>query len=141
MTLDAADLEDLAADVFTEVIKDDFRVLRNFREKSSLATYLSVIARRVVVRSLIAKRRLSLGDANGAAVGKASEPETRVIDDADEIESLLEKLPERDARLLRLYHLEGRSYREIGESMELAENSVGAALTRARKTLEDITVH
>ena len=64
----------------------------------------------------------------------------RVIDDADEIETLLQKLPERDAQLLRKYHLEGRSYQEIGESMEIAENSVGAALSRARKVLEDLHV-
>lgn len=142
ISLDSADVDDLAADVFAEIVKDDFRVLRNFREQSSLAAYLAVIARRVVVRNMIAKRRLALGDANGAQPANGHrEPETRVIDDADEIEQLLKKLPEREAELLRQYHLEGRSYREISESLQLSENSVGAALTRARKTLEELQVH
>ena len=104
------DIDDLAADVFSEIVKDDYRVLRTFREKSSLATYLSVIARRVVVRNLIAKRRLAVADqeaSNGTPSAAASPPSTRVVDDADEIEAMLKKLPEREATLLRLYHLEG----------------------------------
>lgn len=142
VSLNEADVDDLAADVFAEIVKNDFRVLRKFGERSSLATYLSVIARRVVVRNIVAKRRLELGQTNGSALANGhSEDTTRTIDDADEIESMLEKLPEREAELLRQYHLEGRSYREIGESLDLAENSVGAALSRARKTLEGMHVH
>ena len=50
--LSAADREDLAADVFLAIIDNDMAVLRHFRGKSSLATYLTVVARRVVVRKL-----------------------------------------------------------------------------------------
>ncbi|HEY1786120.1 MAG TPA: hypothetical protein VGG30_11245 [Pirellulales bacterium] len=41
--------EDLVARVFRTVAKDDLAVLRHFRGESSLATYLTVIARRLVV--------------------------------------------------------------------------------------------
>ena len=54
--LSVPDREDLAADVMLAIINDDFAVLRNFRGKSSLATYLTVIARRVVVRKLLDSR-------------------------------------------------------------------------------------
>lgn len=141
ISLNAADVDDLAADVFAEIVRNDFRALRKFNEKSSLATYLSVIARRVVVRNLISKRRLALGDANGASEQTETTSETRVIDDADEIERMLKDLPEREAELIRQYHLEGRSYREISESLQMEENSIGAALSRARKTLEGFQVH
>ena len=47
MPLRAADVEDVAAEVLLQVIKNDFAVLRRFRRQSSLATYLTVIARRV----------------------------------------------------------------------------------------------
>ena len=54
--LSSADREDLTAEVFLAVIRDDFAVLRRFRGKASLATYLTVIARRVVVRKLVESR-------------------------------------------------------------------------------------
>ncbi len=38
--LSAADREDLAADVFLAIVDNDMAVLRHFRGKSSLATYL-----------------------------------------------------------------------------------------------------
>src|SRR6185295_15704777 len=47
------DLEDLASEVFVAILADDFAVLRRFRGQSSLATYLTVIARRVVVKELL----------------------------------------------------------------------------------------
>ena len=42
------DRDDLCAEVFLAIIKNDFAVLRNFRGQSSLATYLTVVARRIV---------------------------------------------------------------------------------------------
>ena len=42
--------------VFLAIVKDDLAVLRNFRGGSSLATYLTVIARRVVVHELVKQK-------------------------------------------------------------------------------------
>ena len=47
------DREDLCAQVFLEIIKNEFAVLRHFRRQSSLATYLTVVSRRVVVHALV----------------------------------------------------------------------------------------
>src|ERR1700675_4191880 len=47
LRLTTEDREDLVGAVFVVVVKDDLAVLRNFRGGSSLATYLTVIARRV----------------------------------------------------------------------------------------------
>src|SRR5437588_8693368 len=47
MPLLPADLEAVAAEILLQVIKKDFAVLRRFRGQSSLATYLTVIARLV----------------------------------------------------------------------------------------------
>ena len=51
------DVEDYCSEVFLAIIKDDFAVLRRFRGSSSLATYLAVIARRVVVREFVKRKR------------------------------------------------------------------------------------
>ena len=50
------DREDLASEVFLAMVNDDFAILRRFRGESSLATYLTVVARRVVVRELLKRK-------------------------------------------------------------------------------------
>jgi len=44
--------EILAAEIFTEVMKDDFAILRKFDGNCSLATYLTIVFHRVVGTSL-----------------------------------------------------------------------------------------
>src|SRR5205809_7327012 len=46
------DVEDLAAEVLLQIVATDYAVLRQFRHESSLATYLTVIARRICVQEL-----------------------------------------------------------------------------------------
>jgi RNA polymerase sigma-70 factor (ECF subfamily) len=125
------DVEDLAADVFLAVVVNDFAVLRRFKGESSLATYLTVVARRVVIRELL-KRRPG-GDLREEEHAEAGYPsvEQRIMD-RDEVERLLEGLEGTEAEVVRLYHLEGRTYSEITAATGLAENSIGPTLSRAR---------
>ena len=46
------DTEDLAAEVLLQIVASDYEVLRRFRGNSSLATYLTVIARRICVHEM-----------------------------------------------------------------------------------------
>ena len=46
------DTEDLAAEILLQIVANDYAVLRQFRNESSLATYLTVIARRICVHQL-----------------------------------------------------------------------------------------
>ena len=57
VSLDEATRDDLVADVFMVIVANDFGVLRRFRRNCSLATYLTVIARRVIVRRMFASQR------------------------------------------------------------------------------------
>ncbi len=57
VALQPNDETELVNDVFLTILKDDFAVLRRFAGNCSLATYLTVIARRVVVRKLLRQRR------------------------------------------------------------------------------------
>ena len=151
LRLTAEDREDLIAQVFLAIVKDDMAVLRNFRGGSSLATYLTVIARRVVVHDLVKQKQparlgagaahaavaLADGDAGhieraGAAVAdrrEVGELEQRVSD-REEVERLLEELDGTEAEIVRLYHLEGKTYQEISSAVGMPENSVGPALSR-----------
>lgn len=134
------DREDLCAEVFLAIIKDDYSILRHFRAQSSLATYLTVVARRIVVKEMLQHKsaaRLAPAPgppAPGAAADLASQPEQRV-DNRDEVERLLEELDGREAEVVRLYHLEGKSYQEISSAVGMPENSVGPTLSRAREKM------
>ena len=131
INLTAADREDLAADVFLAIIDNDMAVLRHFRGRSSLATYLAVIARRVVVRKLVEGRAsVPLGDMVAQAESE-DELEQR-IGDSEEVGRLLGQLQGSEATVVRMYHLEGKTYQEISRSVGMPENSVGPMLSRAR---------
>ncbi len=128
--------DDLVSDVFFALVKKDFAVLRRFRGQSSLATYLTVVARRIVVRGLLQRRVATsrevtqLGHSDPADF--SAQEKAAVGENREEIESALAKLTRQEAAVVRMYHLEGRTYREIGETVGMAENSVGPYLTRAR---------
>jgi RNA polymerase sigma-70 factor, ECF subfamily len=135
INLSAADREDLAAEVFLAIIDNDMAVLRHFRAHSSLATYLTVVARRVVVRKLVEGRSaVPLGDMVAQAESEEVDPEQR-IGDREEVGRLLGQLQGEEATVVRMYHLEGKSYQEISRTVGIRENSVGPMLSRARAKL------
>lgn len=131
------DVDDLCADVFVSLLANDFAALRAFRGRSSLATYLTVIARRVVVRNLARRKAAeAMGHVyahhTSLQQAQAQAPEHQRIEDREEVQRLLRELPPSDAAVVKQYHLEGRSYREISERLGIAENSIGPTLSRAR---------
>jgi RNA polymerase sigma-70 factor, ECF subfamily len=133
--LTASDREDLAAEVFLAIVDNDMAVLRHFRRKSSLATYLTVVARRVVVRKLVERHSaVPLGEMVAKAEADDHEPEQR-IEDREEVHRLLNGLQGSEAAVVRMYHLEGKTYEEISRTVGMPQNSVGPMLTRARAKL------
>lgn len=131
--------EELISDIFYAIIKDDFSVLRRFRGQSSLATYLAVVARRVVVKSLLHRKMIGNKERalepNQVVVSNAPSPNENV-ESQEEIELALDKLSDDEATAVRMFHLEGKSYRDIGNQIGLAENSIGPYLTRAREKMK-----
>ena len=130
--LSAADRDDLVADILLECLRNDCAVLRGFAGRSSLPTYLTVVARRVAVRGLLR----SLEDVHprpmaDMAVGDG----TARAADHEQVEALLRRLDAEEARLVRLHHLEARSYGEISEITGMPLGSIGPALSRAREKM------
>lgn len=135
LQLSVADREDLIAEVFLAIVENDFAVLRHFRRQSSLATYLTVISRRVVVRKLADTRSaMPLGDMVALTTAEDAEHEQRISDE-EEVNRLLSELDGSEAAVVRMYHLEGKSYQEISHTVGMPENSVGPILSRARAKL------
>lgn len=134
------DRDDLAAEVFLTIIKDNFAVLRHFRGDSSLATYLTVVARRVVVKSMLRQKAMApltegaVGNRVQTAEQSQDRPDRR-ISNREEVEQMLAALDGQEAQVVRMYHLESKTYHEIGEAMGISENSVGPILSRARSKM------
>lgn len=137
MVLHADDVEDLAADVMSTIVDSNFKVLRRFRGKSSMASYLAVIARRVVVNKL-SRRAIYEKKIHGAKIEQenrqagAGEPH---IDNEDEVHRLLDSLDGADADLVRAFYLEHKSYAEISRELNIPENSIGPTLHRLKEQL------
>jgi len=151
LSLAEADRDDLVADVFFEVLRNDAAVLKGFAGRSSLAAYLTVIARRVAGKRLRERRRdprdTGLGATpsvdllsdqtptiSGSSVDRNQVDRNR-IDDRDQVAALLESLDADEAKIVRMFHIEERSYGEISRLLGVPLGSVGPVLSRARAKL------
>jgi RNA polymerase sigma-70 factor, ECF subfamily len=131
--------DDIVAEVFLRLIENDFAILRRFRGQSSLGTYLVVVSRRIAVR------RLSLVNRGKTVTQRlTSDPEYSEdmagidMENHEEVQSLLAKMPTSEAAAIRMYHMEERSYKEISSHIGIPENSVGPLLSRARSRLRSL---
>lgn len=137
------DVEDLCAEILLSIVANDYAVLRHFRGQSSLATYLTVVCRRICVREMVRRKMAAaLGhtSAHFAATGAANGPtvEQRIAD-REQVQKMLELLDETEAKVVRLFHLDGRSYRDISSELGIAENTIGPTLSRARAKMRRAT--
>jgi RNA polymerase sigma-70 factor (ECF subfamily) len=134
------DVEDVAAEILLQIVANDYAVLRQFQGQCSLATYLTVIARRTCVHELA--RRAALREVQPRLDGKVAEIEDEEpakaqagIERLEEVQRLLSKLPSREREIARLFYVEGRSYEEISTQLHIPVNSIGPILSRVRKRL------
>ncbi|WP_182865189.1 RNA polymerase sigma factor [Rhodopirellula sp. JC639] len=135
ITLDESTRDDLVAEVFMVLLASDRGVLRRFRRDSSLATYLTVIARRVIARRLHqdgTRSRLSVTTAEPVTHQAADRIENR-----EEVERLMARLSPEESDIVRMYHLEGMSYQQISQAVGMSENSIGPLLSRARQKMRE----
>lgn len=135
------DVEDLAAEILTQIVARDYAVLRHFKGQSSLAAYLAVVARRICIHHLSERsgdgRQLPLPDAAAAGHNgeKAAPARDSDLENLEEVQRLLTKLSPRDRQVVRMFYIEGRTYDEISEELGMPRNSIGPILTRARQQL------
>jgi RNA polymerase sigma-70 factor (ECF subfamily) len=137
------DVEDIAAEVLLKIVANNFKVLREFRGNASLATYLSVVARRICVHELVRRQNVKDAIKRGESRLPEVEPDdapaaVKGMERLDEVEKLLRRLSGREREIVRLYYLEGRTYEEISTETDVPVNTIGAVLSRARKKLREL---
>ncbi len=142
MISDPVEREDICQEVFIKAYAN----LANFRFDSKLSTWLGKIAYNTCLNHL-SKKKVPLFD-DCAPEGESIEtqpgediPSPDGFASRTDISYILKKeietLPIHQRTILTLYHIDGISYREIGEILELPDGTVKSYLFRARKSLKD----
>ncbi len=139
LKLQADDIDDLTADVFATLLERNLAAIRTFRGRSSFATYLVVIVRRVVLKKLTQRRYMqAFGhvQAHVSHMEEASEDRpSDAVDRKDEVDSLMSSLPESLKSIAKLFYLEQRTYRQIASQLGRPINSIGPALSEIRRLM------
>ncbi len=146
--LDRSAVEDICAEIFAALVENDFASLRRFEGRSSLATWLAVIARRSCLkwmqrgsqRQESANQRLD--DLQPTDItGKGSEDILAALiqtEDGVRLRTMLNRLNDGDRSVLRMFFLDGLSYDEISQNLGISINSVGPKLHRAQARLRKL---
>ena len=142
-----ADAEDLASTIRIALIEDDYAILRNWQQRSSLATYLAVIVRRLVADAQIRSYGRWRPSAEATRMGEAAvmieslvHRRGRSIDEAlpivqsldptltrERVAAIVQQLPPRTPRP-RLVELDD-THAEVLQSQERADSRAEAAET------------
>ncbi len=132
---DEGEAEEIMQDVFLNFIEG----LRDFREQSSLKTYLYSIAKHKIIDKLRRKkiRKIFFSHIPSFIVDSFA---TVLLDDqldhdyvVQKIDKVLNHLPHDYARILRLKYVDGRSVKFIASEIQLPFKTTESMLFRARK--------
>lgn len=145
LTRDQDEASDVVADAFVRV----YSALKNFKGKSAFSTWLYRIVSNVYFDRRKRERRHAhasleapIGGEGGRTIEIADEgdgPEQIAEHGArnDALARALDSLPELHRAMLVMFHLEGLSYIEIAEALDLPVGTVKSRLNRARVALRD----
>ncbi len=136
-----SEVDDVVENTFVALLRDDCKLLRDYNPEYALSTWLGVVARTQCHRLLRTRSPLvglpdemadllEDSDAIGAAE-RLSQRETVEL-----VRRAIGELSDREQAILRAFYYERRDYKEIGKTLGISVNSVGAALTRARNAFK-----
>jgi RNA polymerase sigma factor (sigma-70 family) len=130
-----------AEDVLQEAFLDAFNKVKDFRQDTTFGLWLKQI---VVNRSinLLRKRRLELVEMEGEQFENIAEEEPEDNEDiqyrAAQVKEAIKELPDGYRLVLSLYLLEGYDHEEIGQILDISENTSRTQFLRAKRKLIDI---
>ncbi len=133
---DHMDREEVAQDVFIKV----YEKIGEFNFQSKLSTWIATIAYRHAINFLKKNKRYQESEDLENTTFHLAE-EDRAYEKSDFnlfVQQAVTALPSPYKAILTFYHLEGFSYQEIMEVMDMPEGTVKNYLFRARKKLKDI---
>jgi RNA polymerase sigma-70 factor (ECF subfamily) len=150
MTRNPADAEDLVQETFLKA----YRAYHTFEEGTNLKAWLYRILTNTYINSYRAKQRRPeesdlddvedlylyrrLGGLEAARTGRSAEDELMDLFNEAEVKDAVDALPEAFRMAVLLADVEGFSYKEIAEIMDIPIGTVMSRLHRGRKQLEKL---
>lgn len=132
-------IEDVCQQVFVKLLQNNTKALRNFMWKSSLKTWLSVVASSCAIDHLRKLGRYQTVDID--KLQNLIELQENSIPDENDVSSLkkaLQLLQPRDQLIIKLAYHKKSSYEQISRLLGISVNTVGPALSRAVERLKKI---
>jgi RNA polymerase sigma factor (sigma-70 family) len=134
-----SDLEELCQDVFLKV----YEKLAEFSFQSKLSTWIATIAYRHAINHM-RKKKMEFSDIpeeERFTKQFIEEENPEIVMQEEDMDGfvmkLIDKLPVQYKTILTLYHVEGMTYPEICEVMNMPEGTVKNYLFRARNLLKE----
>lgn len=130
-----------AEDVLQEAFLDAFNRVKDFRQETTFGLWLKQI---VVHRSinLLRKRKMDFVDLEGEQLdnipGEETEDDEETIYKVVQVKEAMKELPEGYRVVLSLYLLEGYDHEEIGQVLNISENTSRTQFLRAKRKLAEI---
>ncbi|WP_353096577.1 RNA polymerase sigma factor [Tissierella praeacuta] len=129
---------DLSEDLLSETFVNAIKSIRNFKGKSSVKTWLFSIARNLWLQSIRKeKRTVKYDDLLELYVADTIEERFITEETANRIRNLLLEKDERTQRIVNM-RLEGYSFIEIAEEVNISENSARVIDFRTKKWIKSI---
>lgn len=137
------DVENVAQSVFTALYEDSFRRLRQYQGRCSVRSWIwSVTVNHALnyVRTEALRRGRSL-DADPLLVPEAAReerPEEAIVELTRRLEAYMAKLNAKERLALKLHYTDGLPQKNIAKILGVAENTIGALISRARTKLQEL---
>jgi RNA polymerase sigma-70 factor (ECF subfamily) len=132
---------DEAEDVLQEAFLDAFNRVKDFRQETTFGLWLKQI---VVHRSinLLRKRRLELVELEDGQLDNIPDEEVESDEEVRykvvQVKDAMKELPEGYRLVISLYLLEGYDHEEIGQILNISENTSRTQFLRAKRKLNEI---
>lgn len=128
----------LAEDMAQEAFLKAFRLLKGFRGDSSFSTWLYRVTSSVCLTELGRQKRRGEVELTPAHLNESATSPSDTMDVPEHIRRCVTRLSDRYAEIVTLYYLQGTSYDEIADTLDIPMGTLKTWMFRARKQLRRI---
>jgi RNA polymerase sigma factor (sigma-70 family) len=130
-----------AEDVLQEAFLDAFKRVKDFRQETTFGLWLKqIVVHRAI--NLLRKRKLELVETEDGQLENIADEETyddeETIYKATQVKEAIKLLPEGYRLVISLYLLEGYDHEEIGQILNISENTSRTQFLRAKRKLTEL---
>jgi len=149
------EVEDICSEVFSQVVANNFKLLRSFQWRCKFSTWLGIITYRTTRQAIHRNRHVAFSlDSPNSSSGNdlllkdiIPDPRTQAVEtvELDEVRKMVHEalgsLPPRDQLVLKFFYFEGKRYAEIARILGISSSLVGTAIFRAKLRLAQKLQH